>query len=359
MSDVSIWDELLEEFRALGGRAENVLLGQGRFGRGLFPVDPSRAVELHTPENLLFPVDDLVFEAENLRVAPSAKGGEREITWFERYAAGLSWGAGGREDVERFIREMRELPPELRTELGNSFGLDYCLAPMSEDLVGNYFLSARAIAYHDANSETGHSESGKNPASKKAGKVIMPIVELANFGDEAIFEFDRGVSLRGVFKDEIRVRYGRQDSLGLFQGWGFSLERPVAFSRCFGMSTPFGKLVVQRKFAKEKPREIPGVGPVMIPELSTNGSVVTMSSVMLGNKQAPRLPRGIFQRLFREAGLPGADEIFDQLRHTNSLAFLHLLELLEGVTGPRAASLRAMARLQLTTMAHCYGSRPM
>jgi hypothetical protein len=359
MSELSVWQELIEEFCALGGRAENVRLGQGKFGRGLFPIDPSRAVELHTPENLLFPVDALFFEAGTLRVAPSSNAGSREIAWFERYAAGLSWGAGGREDVERFIREMRELPPEVRTELGNSFGLDYCLAPMSEDLVGNYFLSARAIAYHDANSKTGHPESDKNPASKKAGKVIMPIIELANFGDEATFEFERGVSLRGVFKDEVRVRYSRQDTLGLFQGWGFSLERAVAFSRCLSMSTPFGKLVVKRQLAKEKPHEIPDVGSVMLPELSAEGSVVTLSSVMLGNKLAPRLPRGIFQRLFREAGLPGADEIFDQVRHTNSLAFLHLLELLEGVAGPQAASLRAMARLQLTTMAHCYGSRPL
>jgi hypothetical protein len=359
MTDLSDWAELLEEFRALGGRAENVRLGQGKFGRGLFPLDPARAVDLHAPENLLFPVNALFFDAGTLRVASTSNAGAREIAWFERYAATLSWGGGGREDAERFIRGMRDLPPEVRTELGNSFGLDYCLAPMSEDLVGNYFLSARAIAYHDVNSKTGHPDSEKNPASKKAGKVIMPLIELANFGDEGSFGFDGGVSLRGVFKDEVLVKYGRQDTLGLFQGWGFTLERPVAFSRCLSMTTPFGKLVVQRQLAKEKPREIPGVGSVMIPELCSEGKVVTLSSVMLGNRLAPRLPRGIFQRLFREAGLPGADEIFDQVRHTNSLAFLHLLELLEGVAGPQAASLRAMARLQLTTMAHCYGSRPM
>ncbi len=119
MTDLSDWEELLEEFRALGGRAENVRLGQGKSGRGLFPLDPSRAVELHTPENLLFPVDALVFEAGTLRVAPTSNAGAREIAWFERYAAALSWGGGGREDAERFIREMRELPPEVRTELGN------------------------------------------------------------------------------------------------------------------------------------------------------------------------------------------------------------------------------------------------
>ena len=359
MSELSVWQELLEEFRALGGRAENVRLGQGKFGRGLFPIDPSRAVDLHTPENLLFPVDALFFQSGNLRVNPSSKAGAREIAWFERYAAELSWGGDGRRDAERFICGMRELPPEVRTELGNGFGLDYCLAPMSEDLIENYFLSARAIAYHETDSETGPPDSRSTPAHKKAGKVIMPLIELANFGDEATFEFDRGVSLHGVFKDEVLVRYGRQDTLGLFQGWGFTLERPVAFSRCLSMSTPFGKLVVQRQLAKEKPREIPGVGSVLMPRLAAEGSVVTLSSLMLGNRQAPRIPRGIFQCLFREAGLPGADEIFDQIRHTNVLAFLNLLEMLEGAAGPQAASLRAMARLQLTTIAHCYGSRPM
>ena len=35
-----VFEELLAEFRALGGVAENVRLGRGRSGRGIFVVDP-------------------------------------------------------------------------------------------------------------------------------------------------------------------------------------------------------------------------------------------------------------------------------------------------------------------------------
>jgi len=51
----------------------------------------------------------------------------------------------------------------------------------------------------------------------------------------------------------------------------------------------------------------------------------------------PRTPKGIFFRLFREAGLPEAEEKFDLIRHHNCLTFLDLLESLEGIKGPLAA----------------------
>src|SRR6266480_2604064 len=54
------WHELLDEFRALGGTADNIRLGDGQFGRGLFPVDGTKPVAIHIPDSLLVPVTDLV-----------------------------------------------------------------------------------------------------------------------------------------------------------------------------------------------------------------------------------------------------------------------------------------------------------
>src|SRR6476646_4511492 len=39
--DERLWDEMVREFRALGGTVENVRLGDGPLGRGLFPIDDS------------------------------------------------------------------------------------------------------------------------------------------------------------------------------------------------------------------------------------------------------------------------------------------------------------------------------
>ena len=81
------WNELLDEFRALGGTAENIRLGHGEFGRGLFPVDPAKPVVIDIPENLIVATADMIFANGAPRVGPAVKIGERERTWLDRYQA--------------------------------------------------------------------------------------------------------------------------------------------------------------------------------------------------------------------------------------------------------------------------------
>ena len=53
MSADDLWNDMLNEFRALGGVAENIRIGHGPFGRGLFPIDPKKPVSISIPESLL------------------------------------------------------------------------------------------------------------------------------------------------------------------------------------------------------------------------------------------------------------------------------------------------------------------
>ena len=82
---MTAWDELLDEFRALGGTADNIRLGHGAFGRGLFPIDPAKPVVIHVPDNLLVAAEDMVLASGALHVGPNAKAGERETAWLNRY----------------------------------------------------------------------------------------------------------------------------------------------------------------------------------------------------------------------------------------------------------------------------------
>lgn len=59
-----IGDGILDDFRALGGTASNIRLGEGRFGRGLIPTDPNLPVRIHVPENLLVVEDAHALPAE-------------------------------------------------------------------------------------------------------------------------------------------------------------------------------------------------------------------------------------------------------------------------------------------------------
>src|SRR5580692_10196088 len=95
------WEEMLAEFRALGGKADNICLRNGRFGRGLFAVDPSRPVTIRVPDNLLIGIDEVRFENGAFRLAPEADIGARQRAFLEAYEAGFSWGGGGGVETAR------------------------------------------------------------------------------------------------------------------------------------------------------------------------------------------------------------------------------------------------------------------
>ena len=53
------WDFLLSEFRRLGGIADNVCQREGKYGRGILPVNPSLPARIFTPSKLLVKKDDI------------------------------------------------------------------------------------------------------------------------------------------------------------------------------------------------------------------------------------------------------------------------------------------------------------
>ncbi len=114
---MTAWDEMLNEFRALGGTAENVRLGDGALGRGIFPIDPSKHVAIRIPENLLMETADAAFENGAFRVRADAKIGARERAFLETYENRFSWGGGGRRDIALVFEQAQALPAELRERL--------------------------------------------------------------------------------------------------------------------------------------------------------------------------------------------------------------------------------------------------
>src|ERR1051326_4757872 len=135
------WNELLDEFRALGGIAENIRLGQGPFGRGLFPIDPAKPINIRIPDTLLVSENDVSVENNVFRVKPDTPIGTRERAFLERYEEDFSWGPGHQE-TENFLEGMRELPDPLKEVLTKTFGLGRFFAPVSPEVVKNIFFGA-------------------------------------------------------------------------------------------------------------------------------------------------------------------------------------------------------------------------
>jgi hypothetical protein len=337
MAKAYTWDRMIEEFRALGGVADNVSVKQGPFGRGLFPVDPAKPVTIFAPKNLLYSISDLEFTGGALRVKKNASGvSEREKEFFNAYQEAFSWGAGGQKDTAAFVESMDALPADLRDRLTKQFALITVFRGSAEERTQRRFLRSRMI----------HSQ-GK--------QVVMPVVELVNHGTAGVgFEYKDGISVKGTFPDEILVRYNLTDPLGVITVWGFASEEPVAFS--LPMRVPAGnrRLVIMRNFG-----QIEKLGNTRAPTVKVAGETITLSHLMLGHKKFPRLGKGVFYRLMKGQGIEhdAAEEIFDRILHFNRMQFLQLMQDLEGVEGPAAEMLRKTCYYQMRAMSHCLGSR--
>src|SRR3954453_19082156 len=195
-----VWDALLDEFRALGGTVENVRLGQGVFGRGLFVIDPERPFLVRIPESLLVNVSDIIFENGVLKVAPAANVGPRERRFYEDYYAFISWGGGGREEIERIFEQAAELPHELRHKLFTKYVRGEWFDEPSPALIQKGFIDSREISF-------------------EGRRVMMPIIELANHGAVCSYDDANGLSLKGTAQDEITVQYVIADTLSMFVSW--------------------------------------------------------------------------------------------------------------------------------------------
>ena len=331
----SDWDGLVEEFRALGGVLENMHLGRGAIGRGLFPIDPSKPVKILVPENLLFPIDDLEFVDQRLRVKTKGSAPSREVKFFEDYQEAFSWGAGGRTDCQAFLESMAELPERVREALANDWGLRQMFRGVDDKAVQNRFLRSRMI-----------HRDGRG--------VLMPVLELVNHGTNGSpFRFTGGIWLAGSFSGEVLARYNFIDSFGVFLTWGFPNPEPVSYSLNMTIRLRGRNFVVGRELAKNKVH-----GRVRIPEISTEGDKITFSHVMIGNKSFPKLSRGIFQHVMKGRGVDDrVDEVFDTIRMLNGQKFLNLLSVLDDYEGRTITALRQMCRYQLTALMHSVGTR--
>jgi hypothetical protein len=111
-------------------------------------------------------------------------------------------------------------------------------------------------------------------------------------------------------------------------------------------------MTVKRNIASRVSR-----GNFQVPVTRSGADHVSFSHLMIGNARFPRLSRGIFVSLMREAGEPDSNEAFDGVLHANRKRFLDLLAALECHEGPMITTLRRVARYQLEAMTNCIGKR--
>jgi len=328
------WDGMLAEFRNLGGIADNICLKEGQFGRGLFPVDPSKPVDVFIPESLLIDVQHLRFAHGDISVGPESPAGVREKAFIERYEREFSWGVHRRSTAE-LMKECQAASPELLALMKSPLDLGAWLTDINPKSIAERFFGSRGISYGER-------------------AVVMPIIELANHGTGTTYKVGNGIRLSGQFEGEVLVRYELiSDSLQMFENWGFAPPEDAAFSLALTLEN--AGIVIRREHVK--PVLVQGVP--FIPDVSVSNGKLTLSHLMLGHKQYPKLAKGIFYRIMRDSGRshPEAESLFDTILHTNRMQFYKLLALSEDAPPKFGSLLRNLARYQLEAMSNAIGSR--
>jgi hypothetical protein len=332
------WDEMLEAFRALGGVADNVKMGRGPYGRGLFPIDQDQPARIEVPTNLLIKMDDVEFVDGQLKIKAGAAVGEGEKVFFERFERDYSWGDGGRAECEAFLAEVDALPAPVREYLISELSFQNFLNILDKEegvkRAGARFLSTRVIRWD------GHM-------------VLMPVLELVNHHtDAAAFGMKGGISVGGVFPGEMLVKYTLIDPFGAYLGWGFPTPETIAFSLPMRLTLPNHTLAVGRDLTQKATK-----GRFRVPTLTVEGKKATLSHLMIGAKKFPKLSKGFFYDVIKDLGVKDREALFDSVMHHNRSKYLGLLEVLDDHEGVLIGHLRRMARYQLEAMSYCIGSR--
>ncbi|HZY98552.1 MAG TPA: hypothetical protein VFE36_03180 [Candidatus Baltobacteraceae bacterium] len=333
------WEELLAEFRSLGGVFENLRLGTGDLGRGVFVVDPAKPALLHVSRNLLFPIDDVAVCGGHLRLKPESAAGTRERAFFETYQRSFGWSAGLFDEIERQQTEWNALPIEVKRSIITMGAIGEPEKRFREptvDVCLNQYVETRDLYFE--------------------GKAyIAPVLEIVNHSPRGRdYGSDDGLSIAGTFENEVLARYNVRDAWAVALHYGFAHRSPYAYSLAIAVDIYARKrLVIDRQAGGV--RQIDGV---RFPIREDDGNVVKLTNMMLGNANGMDLPRAVFRKLMKDDLTPAqADEVFDGIAFYNRGRFLDTLTALEKYEGSIVSMLRSAAVHQLHALSACVGAR--
>ena len=335
MGSAADWHAFLDEFRAFGGKAENVMQRKGAYGLGLFPIDPSKPVELHVPGELLVPVDQVTINDGNLVASDPSSLPEGYADWFARYQSNYSWGAEAKENILQFEEGLKNLPdPVIEILKRNGIYNSEVRFPgnnQDKELLDRYVLS-RCI-------------------NRKGQRVIMPLIELLNHSP-ASKGYDMsgdGVLVSGMYDGEVLVKYNVADPLRRLFGYGFNAPEPLAFSVSCRLRHRELDVVVQGGLS--------GKGFTKPPAVAMKGERLVVEQPLLGSTQSPKIPRTLLmQACMNIDGVDGA-ELFDQIIQRNVMTYINLVRVLKTSDGHVENLLRDCCLDQLFALSQHYGQR--
>ena len=334
MGSAAEWHAFLEDFRGFGGRAENVMQRKGNFGMGLFPIDPSKPVDLHVPSSLLVSIENIELKDGNIVIKDDQNFPPGYSEWFRKYQENYSWGAEGKEITMAFEKGLKALPFSVQNLL-NNYGLynaDIRFPEKdSEKEILQRFIQTRCINYQ-----------GK--------KVIMPIIDLVNHSP-SVKTYDinaEGIAIDGVFEGEVLVRYNLLDPIRRLLGYGFNAQEMMGYSLRCRIQHQDHVVIVQGGQSNR---------PMQPCKATFQKERFVVEQPLLGSVRTPRMPRTLFLKACNGVEGIDANELFDQIHHSNIIALASIIRELEDSESEAASQLRRSCVDQMVAQSHYFGIR--
>ena len=307
---------------------------KGSNGMGLFPIDPSKPVEIFIPDALLVPIEDIELQDGNIVLKEHKNFPEGYADWFSRYEQNYSWGAEGKEKTLAFEEGLKALPSKIQS-----------------------FLDKLGLYNTERNSPEGNPDTNlldifsQTRCIRRSGlHKLMPIVDLVNHSPAAnhYIVSEEGVAIKGMYDGEILARYNVLDPIRRFFSHGFNDKEPFAFSIRCQIKHQDKFIIVQGGVSNS---------PLKPCKIVLNENRLIIKQPLLGSSRSPKLPRTLFLQAC--SNLEGIDalELFDQIQQQNTLALVSIIKELQDIDGSTASLLRSGCLDQLAALSHHFGQR--
>ena len=321
--------EILEEFRALGGIAENIELRNGIYGRGIFPIHPNKPIKIFTPTHLLVSPNWLKLDRDNHIIINSKLGLDPAfIDFYENYQQFFGWSNVGIKELSLYHNELTKLPKKIKQFLfllgWNDTDFD---KKTNKDYLKDYVTSRQIRIENESK--------------------LMPIVELINHSSNGKqYVADDGVKFDGTFKKEVLACYhGSFDAIHFFRIYHFNSESTTVLSCDVKIEVPnVGWINIFRSDAMVDIKD-----GAMTPRMIKTNSGIQIDFLELVKSKSTRLPRKIFIEGMHQFGLSTkvANQIFDGLIEHNRQVYTDFINECRLSTNKVAKELESIALNQL------------
>ncbi len=274
------WDFLLSEFRRLGGIADNICQKKGKYGRGIFSVNPNLKARIFVPAKLFIKKEDIYLKDEKLRIKNDKEYDQEIKNFFNFYQDNFSWGSGGKETTELFEKGLKIFNPNLKELIKKNLLIDIDLRHNDQwdTVIKSQFLNFRAVKF-------------------RGNSVIVPIWELVNHNVRSLpfIINNEGISTPNYHasNSEIRFSYNNLSSLNKFFSYGFFSEETIVFSIPFSLKIPDQDIYILCSGMSLKDDYM---------KIKRSQNKFILEGLPIADQNNPRLPYAYFEEIIRRIG---------------------------------------------------------